>query len=457
VWLQNALVSAYGLELRRRRYGPEHERTLRRLRASQWRSGDELARAQLAALNGLLAEARLTVPFYAGRLPVSPLRSLDELRTIPILTKSDVRRAGLALVSGKYARRRLHVVHTGGTTGTPLPVYCTRTVLQRNYAFFARFREWVGVPAGARVATFAGRTVAPPDQMRPPYWRRNWAANTLLCSSYHIAHDTVAAYVEALAQFAPMLIDSYPSSVEPIARFMRTHGLRAPRPQAVITSSETLDPPVRRLVEHAFGCPVFDHYGAAEMAAFITQCRAGVYHVNPEFGIVEILRDGEPVRPGEAGEIVATGFINPVMPLIRYATGDVAVRGAQGCSCGRAFPVVERLVGRTDDVLVTPEGRRIGRLDPIFKSVASLVETRIVQDAVDHVRVETVTDGELPAIEQATLMGELRNRLGPSVRIDVIRVPRIARTSSGKFRAVVNLLESPEHEPAGPHIGPGRS
>jgi phenylacetate-CoA ligase len=373
------------------------------------------------------------------------------------LSKQDVRRAGLAMVSGMYSRGRLHVVHTGGTTGTPLPVYCTRTVLQRNYAFFARFREWVGVPDGSRVATFAGRTIVPPDQRQPPYWRYNRAAKTLLCSSYHIAPETVAAYAEALRRFEPALIDSYPSSIEPIARFAHEHGLKPARPQAVITSSETLDPPVRRLVERTFGCPVFDHYGAAEMAAFITQCRAGVYHVNPEFGIVEILRDGKPVRPGEAGEIVATGFINPVMPLIRYATGDLAVLGSHGCSCGRAFPVVERIVGRMDDVLVTPEGRRIGRLDPIFKSVTTLVETRIVQDAVDHVRVETVTEGELPAIEQATLVGELRHRLGPSVRIDVVRVPRIARTSSGKFRAVVNLLEPPQHEPADPEIGTGRS
>jgi phenylacetate-CoA ligase len=328
--------------------------------------------------------------------------------------------------------------------------------LQRNYAFFARFRDWAGVSADARVATFAGRTLVPPDQDRPPYWRYNRAGRTLLCSSYHLGPHSAGAYADALVRFAPALIDSYPSSIEPIARYILEHDVPAPRPRAVITSSETLDLATRSVIERAFDCPVFDHYGAAEMAAFITQCRAGAYHVNPEFGIVEILRDGHPVQVGETGEIVATGFLNPVMPLIRYATGDLAVQGRAGCPCGREFPALERISGRADDVLITPEGRRIGRLDPIFKAVTALVETRIVQDGVDHVRVETVTEAALASGEQAALLEELRNRLGPSMRIDLVRVPKIERTAAGKFRSVVNLLDPATREPAGPAIGTGR-
>src|SRR6185437_7676900 len=134
----------------------------------------------------------------------------------------------------------------------------------------------------------------------------------------------------------------------------RDRGITSIRPVAVITSSETLSADVRRTIEDAFACPVFDHYGAAEMAAFITQCAAGAYHCNSDYGVVELLRDGHAVAPGEMGEIVATGFINPVMPFIRYATGDLAVRGAARCPCGRGFPILRRILGRMDDVLITP-------------------------------------------------------------------------------------------------------
>lgn len=440
--LQHLMVSAYGFRLRYLRYGALQRRTLAELRRSQWRPREELQAMQLAKLNELLRHAWETVPFYRDRGPApGPLTSLEELSTLPLLRKDDLRTRETQLVSAAYRRSRILEIHTGGTTGKPLSIHCDRATLQRNYAFYGRLREWAGVEPGegARVATFAGRTVVTPDADRPPFWRWNAAANTMLFSSYHIGPATLGAYVARLATLQPDLIDSYPSSLEPIARYMADHGIRAIRPRAVITSSETLDAGQRDLIGAAFGCPVFDHYGAAEMTALVTQCAAGSYHVNPEFGVVEVVHDGRTARPGESGEIVATGFINPVMPLIRYVTGDVAVQGEEGCACGREFPILGQVSGRRDDTLVTPEGRLIGRLDPIFKSVRSLYETQIVQDAWDHILVKMVAPNGLPPAEEESLLRELRHRLGPSMRIDTELVPRIPRTAAGKFRAVVNL------------------
>ena len=109
---------------------------------------------------------------------------------------------------------------------------------------------------------------------------------------------------------------------------------------------------------------------------------------------------------------------------------------------GRSERIVGRAIeGRRDDVLVTPDGRLIGRLDPIFKKVSSLWETRIIQDRPDHVRVELVVTGDgLGPDEEASLTRELALRLGPAMHIDLVRVPRIPRTQAGKFRAVINLV-----------------
>jgi phenylacetate-CoA ligase len=439
VWLQNVMISAYGLRLRRLRYGRVQREALAALCTSQWLPREELQALQLRELNRVIALARETVPLYAGRgLPDRPLSRLEEIRRLPLLTKEELQQPAAMITSSRSRGVRLEEVHTGGTTGKPLTIYCDRGTLQRNYAFFARFREWAGVQPDARVATFAGRTLVPPTQESPPYWRRNAAANSLLFSSYHISPRTVEAYVKALEAFRPALIDSYPSSLEPIARHILNRGGTSHRPAAIITSSETLIPEVRELIERAFSTRIFDHYGAAEMAALVTQCEAGSYHVNSEFGIIEVLRDGQPVGPGESGDLVATGFINPVMPLIRYATGDTAVQGDGTCRCGRALPTLLGLEGRRDDVLITPDGRRIGRLDPIFKAVSSLHETRIVQDAPDHVRVEMVLHDDLPAEDAASLRRELANRLGPLMRVDLVRVSQLPRTARGKLRSVVN-------------------
>jgi len=440
VWAQNALLSAYGATLHIRRYGGVHREVLASLLESQFWSAAELETLQLTRLRELVAHAS-TVPYYR-KLGLHGLRidRLEQLRQLPTTSKSELRAHPLEMRSEAFRSTELLQIHTGGTTGTPLTVYCHRAALQRNYAFFSRLRAWAKVPARARVATFAGRTIVAADQATAPYWRRHAFANTMLFSSYHIGLTTVPQYVEELARWKPQLIDSYPSSLEPIARFVVEQQVTGIRPIAVITSSETLSGQVRALISSAFQAPVFDHYGSAEMAAFVSQCEHGTYHVNPEFGIVELLQNDRSVGAGEVGEIVATGFINPVMPLIRYRTGDLAVWGDADCACGRRFPVIEQIVGRLDDVVLTPDGRRIGRLDPIFKAVSSFYEARIVQDAVDHVRVEYVAESDLGDDERAKLVRELRNRLGSGMRIDVRRVSSIPRTARGKLRTVVSEL-----------------
>lgn len=452
VWLQNLLISAYGLRLRRIRYGPVGRQTLARLRESDGIAAAELERQQLQMLSSVVAGAASDVPLYRARkLRAIEFDSLEQLRELPLLNKSEVQAAGREMISDFFRDRRLTEIHTGGTTGKPLAIYCDSVTLQRNYAFFARFKESAGIRDGARVATFAGRTLVPLGA-GPPYWRRNRAANTLLFSSYHIGPATLPDYAHALSEFTPELIDSYPSSIEPIARYVLEQRITGIRPRAVITSSETLFPAVRALIERAFGCRVYDHYGSAEMAALITQCAYGSYHVESQFGVVELLDDNRPVGPGERGEIVATGFINPVMPLIRYRMGDFAVRGSGPCKCGRPGETIDRIEGRVDDVIVTPEGNLVGRLDPIFKSVSSLYETRIVQDEVDHLRVEIVaSDGFTQAMEDE-LESQLRSRVGPRMRIDIVRVPSIERTATGKLRTTVNLVYRQPSQPGAEHI-----
>lgn len=448
--LQHALLTAYGWHLRRLRYGAGYRRVLQELLESQWQDAATVAQHQVDTLASVLDHARRTVPFYANRLPAVREGTRPDLREIPLLTKHEVREAGEALVSTTYRGRRLQETHTGGTTGMPLTIYCTPAVLQRNYAFFARFVSWTGVGPSERRATFAGRNIIPARlDDSGTYWRYNWAARTLLCSSYHLSPQHMTAYAEALRRFRPALIDSYPSSILPLATYLVEHPEVRLGVRAIVTSSETLDLEARGRLERAFGCPVFDHYGAAEMAAFITQCEHGTYHANPEFGVVEIVDErGAPVAPGETGQVVATGFINDAMPLIRYVTGDLAVQGSGTCACGRAFPVIQRIIGRQDDVVITPDGRRVGRLDPIFKVTNGIHETQIIQDRRDHIRVEIVPTSGYQASDGEVLRQELARRLGPTMSIEVVLVPSIPRAASGKLRTVVNLVDRDHGERA---------
>jgi phenylacetate-CoA ligase len=437
---QNAAISAYGLWLRQLRYGGAHPDELERLLQSHRFGRAQIVQLSNARLFEMMRHAVCHVPFYRDQglpLPGSPRDARVVLKEWPILEKRTVQERARELISETASRRRLHEVQTGGTTGRPLAIRATTDVLRLNYAYFERLKRIAGIGPRDRVATFAGRTLVPSDQMLPPFWRRNVIARQLLLSSYHISESSVDSYIDALERFSPRLIDSYPSSLELIAKRILARGGAAVRPVAVITSSETLFPEVRAIIEAAFQCKVFDHYGSAEMVAFISECPASRYHVNEEFGHLELLdSDGHDVIDGEEGEIVATGYINSAMPLIRYRMGDRATRTGIPCDCGWNTMCIGEITGRVDDVILTPDGRRVGRIDPIFKSQASIQEARIIQDAIEEIRVELVVSAAFSEQEQEELVRQLRLRLGTVIEIKVSIVDAIARTKRGKLRMV---------------------
>src|SRR5207245_8807816 len=157
----------------------------------------------------------------------------------------------------------------------------------------------------------------------------------------------------------------------------------------------------------------------------------------PEYGITEFVANGSGETSGLC-EIVATGFTNLAMPLLRYRTGDYAriVQDA-ACSCGRAFPVVEEILGRRDDFVVTASGALAGRLDHVFKGLSDIVEAQIIQESDGKIRV-LVVPGERFSVKMRQMIVEnIRQRVG-ELPVAVEEVRQIPRGLNGKFRAVVS-------------------
>lgn len=443
--IQNLMIGTYGRYLKRLRFGGVYDEWLCALEKSQWQSADDIATMQEANLAAVLTHAYEQTHFYrslfdARGVDPSRINLSNYADCVPVLKKESLRKSLESFRSRGFSSRQVVQINTSGTTGTPLAITATKSSVQRNYAFFSRFLRWAGVGVGQPGATFAGRVFIPRNQKRPPYWRKNAPSNTTLFSSYHISDETIPYYIQELERLAPTLIDAYPSAIYPIARYIVEKGIRhAIRPKAIVTSSETLGEIQRDTLETAFGCRIYDQYGSAEMVAFIAQCEHGRYHVNPEYGLVEVLGDeGKPVDLGVPGRLVCTGFLNLGMPLLRYEIGDSAVLSGSQCPCGRRFPVVESILGRTDDLIVTPEGRLVGRLDPIFKGLRGIKETQIVQETPRRVVVRVVRSDGYSRHISAALAAQLVARIGTGMDIRIEEVNDIPRTASGKFRSVVS-------------------
>lgn len=440
--LRSVMASVRGLQLRRWRYGRETERlvdaALARDRWSSVQWADYLDRL----LPDTLRDAAVNVPYYRDQWRARRARGdfspVERIENWPVLRKDALRSNPRAFVSEKWSRRRLFADHTSGTTGTSLTLWCPRQTVRAWYALFeARSRRWYGTSRHDCWAILGGQLVTPQSQRRPPFWVWNAPLKQLYMSSYHLAPDLVPHYLAALARYRVRYLYGYASALYSLAEGIRQLGRHALDLKVVITNAEPLYEYQRSVIESAFGCPVRETYGMAEVVIAAGECEHGRMHLWPETGYVEVVEEGQRVPTGSPGELVSTGLLNPAMPLIRYAVGDRGSLAPNGsCACGRTLPVLATIEGRTDDVLYTMDGRPIGRLDPIFKDKLPVREAQIIQEAFDRVRIRYVpAPGFTPAALES-MTQRLRARLGP-VEVYSEAVDCIPRTASGKFRAVI--------------------
>ncbi len=449
IGLQNVLLSLYGAYLGWLRYGEDYRRACAEISALETLSQLELEAYQSRQLEVLIRYAIEQAPYYASNY-ADLKNKIDKINVnnlkdfFPLLKKGVVRDNPEAFYA-KQQGTRYTTINTSGSTGSPLSVLTTRASVSRNYAFFERFLNVHGVSHRDKSATFAGRMIIPSTQMAPPYWRHNIAQNTWLLSSYHLSDATCGAYIDFLNELGPLYIDSYPSAVATLARYINKHRIiHKIRPRIIVTSSESLTDEARQEIMQAFSCEVADQYGNAEMAGFIAQCQEGQYHANSLYGVVEVVdKRGAPVPPGTVGDLALTGFVNTSMPLIRYVIGDSAMLSTQHCACGSHFPVVKELLGRTDDLIILPDGRRIGRMDPLFKGIDGIVEAQIIQISVDHIEVHVVYSANCADKQGVGVMLKtaIRGRLNAEINVEIKDVSSIKKGANGKFKSVVSLVE----------------
>ncbi|MDI6870496.1 MAG: AMP-binding protein [Bacillota bacterium] len=307
---------------------------------------------KLLALNRTIEIAR-RCDLYRDRLPSRPLKSLDELRELPLTTKEDLRAAspwGLLCVPVSD----LYQYHeTFGTTGTPVSSWYTKQDLEDNA------REMI-VSSGVRL------TEEDIVLIRFPY---------AISSAAHVFHEAVrmkgACAIPASSRSTvspfPRIIDllrklnvtvlaGLPLQALLLAETAELLGLNPrrdfPSLRAICTAGESLSPAKRALLEGIWGVPLFNFYGMTEAGNVAADCEYGRLHVAGNgFFIVELLADDlqSSVEPGQTGRLVVTALRRQAAPTIRYLTGDRARWIPGECPCGRGMALEVR--GRDQDVV----------------------------------------------------------------------------------------------------------
>ena len=430
--LRSVVASSRGFYLRWWRYDSESERLVEEAQARDYWSAEQWAAWRSAAISKLLERAVYNSPHYSALVR----RDAFDWRSIanwPVLEKSVLRANTRTFVADDCNPSRMFHDHTSGTTGSSLDIWLTRETVKRWYALFeARARRWYGVSRHDRWAILGGQVVVPSRQQKPPFWVWNAGLNQLYLSAYHLSPALIDSYLDALARYRVKYLLGYPSAMYQLALGASRSGRRDIQLTVAVTNAEPVYEYQRAAISEAFGCPVRETYGMAEIAAAASECEKGSLHQWPEVGMIEV----EDAGTDGSGELICTGLLNVDMPLIRYRVGDRGTLSNRECECGRKLPVIEKIDGRNDDVLFTETGRAVGRLDPIFKGGLAIQEAQIIQNSFSNILVKFVPDDGFGAKQTAILKDRIRERLG-DVSVELEAVDSIPRTSRGKFRAVI--------------------
>jgi phenylacetate-CoA ligase len=194
----------------------------------------------------------------------------------------------------------------------------------------------------------------------------------------------------------------------------------------------------RQRIESVFNARVFDFYSMAERVAYASQCERGRMHVNPEYGVLEIVDDHGQPTDGE-GTIVGTSLHNTVAPLIRYRMNDTARWSHEPCPCGRTYPVIENLGGRLADQLYDLDGRAVNGtvVGFAFDGMRHIQKAQVVQPAADRWLIRIVPADGYTAADGQRVLDKLTAEVSARVTARIELVEHIPLQPNGKYKWVV--------------------
>jgi phenylacetate-CoA ligase len=420
---------------------------LREMEAADRLSAPELNQLQQEKLQTFMRYVYAHVPYVrsvmqdAGLEP-SRIRHPEDLRLLPLMSKAGIRKHRKQLTS--EIARDLTSFTTGGSTGEPLIFDIAKRRVASRVACRQRVARWWGVSIGVPEVALWGS----PVELRRQDWVRDMRdrlLSTRLLSAFEMKPATMSRYLDFIEQYRCRQIFAYPSAICLLCQHARKEGrdLRRLAMQVVFVTGEVLLPYQRELITETLNCPVADGYGGRDSGFIAHECPQGGMHILSDSTIVETVdAEGRPVPPGTAGEIAVTDLYSEEAPFIRYLTGDVGVLSTRHCRCGRALPLLERIEGRSNDLVMAPDGRLINSLALVYplREIEGIDQYRIVQKTPESFYVQIVRSERFPRDGEDRIRKGWTQLLRVPVQI-TFEYPQVLPVErSGKFRHVVSEI-----------------
>jgi len=316
-----------------------------------------------------------------------------------------------------------------------------------EFAYYWRFWGWAGYRLGDTFAEMSAQHFTPHEENSDRFYDFQPLIRRVMVNSLLLSQENVDGYVKLFRKFKPKFLKGLPSNLYALALLLKEKKEQGVAFKAVFSQGENLLKYQRDLIEATFSCKVYDFYGHMERTVTISECPKGNYHINMDYGLLEI----EPVHNAEVagglledeyvGEVIGTGLYNFAMPLIRYRTGDwVKVKkNPTKCPCGRNFPTVVSILGRDSDIIVTPDGRMITALYVVFDRTPGILCGQIVQKEDGELIVKIVArrHGNEESLRRA-IEAQIRSFVGKAMRLSIVFSKPEDFIGNGKFKGIIS-------------------
>lgn len=410
----------------------------------QWRSTETILNFQWKCLQKLLAHAYEQVPYYRklfdrnGLVP-QDIRTPEDFRKIPLLTKGIVQEHRENLIAQDHLGFRLTPVASGGSTGQPTRLYKHPAKRAIEVADTWGYHQWMGWQMGDRSIRLWG-SLDQENFKRKTYRRLAQFCTHEICLNIHQMNEAaMKKFADRMKRFKPKLLIGYTNALFALATHLLEQRRSISSLLGVVTTAETLFPHQRELIEKAFGCRVFNRYASQEIGQLAGECAEGNLHLNVQNVYFEFLGETGPVSAGRPGNVVVTDLNNYAMPFIRYQLGDIGVAAPHSCSCGRGLPVISEIKGRLSDVIITPDKHYVFADDiaEIFYPLQGIKQFQVIQENRESVTVKIVKNGEA---DSNYVVKRLQDAVGKKMVVKLELVHNIPVLPSGKHRICISRV-----------------
>ena len=379
------------------------------------------------------------VPYYkeiitAYGIDLSADDIYAELKKFPILSREEIIQNKARIINENFKGKTI-IKGSSGTTATSLVFPCPIERDNKIAAVWWRSKFEYGIKRGMWMGWFGGKVIIPIEQNHGPYYKVDLISNTISFSAFHISPSTIKEYYDSLKRMRLKWIHGHAHNIVLLSSLISENHLGViDSVKFITTGADSLFQWQRKIIQEAFpNAMIRQIYGLTEGVASIIEDFDGELKVQEDYAYVEFIPLDE-ANPNLC-RIIGTGFNNPVFPMIRYDTGDLATVTYDE----KGNRHIQQIDGRTVDSIKLPNGRRISSTSMTNFEYTELVkEVQYYQKDLFNIYVRIVRRPGYDDNEEKKVIDSIRLRLPQEVSIHIEYVDKIERTKTGKIRYIIS-------------------